>query len=573
MGLAGQPGYDSILVLASLLMLLASHGVQAGRDESRPYRTTATVSFNSAAGDARGSVAATASFNSTTGDVREPVQGLDSQVLADGGVPLADAQVFDGAYSEHEGVFTFRGDPARTGGAFGSIPANSSHLKVAWVVQTGEGRAPWFGGAGWTGQAALVKWPDVMRHSMPRLGKLRFREGFVEVIQGSLDGSVHFIDLGTGKRSRPPLRTGNAIKGSVSLDPRGYPLLFVGQGIPQGRPIGLRVFELINHREVFFLPGTDRDAPRRGWGAFDSSGLLNRATDTYIVGGENGLLYLIKLNTSFDPLTLKLNVSPVLARYRYKAGKDGFFGIENSLSVLSSLAFFADNGGTLQAVDLRTMTPRWKFDAGDDTDATLALDVRDGEANLYTGTEVDKTGPKGDAVLRKLNAHTGALQWERRYRCTQALTPKKVDAGTFSTPTPGTGEVAHLVFYSLSRCPDGPGGLLLALDKADGREVWRVALKRYSWSTPTLLTDTEGKARLLHGAGDGTVRLYDALDGQELASVKLVGAIEASPSVFNGRAVIGTRANRIYALDIGPKPPPGKKPAREAGRQFRPRTH
>ena len=67
--------------------------------------------------------------------------------------------------------------------------------------------------------------------------------------------------------SRPALVTGNSIKGSVSLDPRGYPLLFVGQGIPQTRPIGLRVFELINHREVFFLPGSDKAAPRRGWGA------------------------------------------------------------------------------------------------------------------------------------------------------------------------------------------------------------------------------------------------------------------------------------------------------------------
>ena len=43
---------------------------------------------------------------------------------------------------------------------------------------------------------------------------------------------------------------------------------------------GLRVFELINDSEVFFLPGSDRAAPRKGWGAFDSSGLLNRATDS-----------------------------------------------------------------------------------------------------------------------------------------------------------------------------------------------------------------------------------------------------------------------------------------------------
>ena len=41
--------------------------------------------------------------------------------------------------------------------------------------------------------------------------------------------------------------------------------------------------------------GSDPAAPRAGWGAFDSSGLLNRATDTFVVGGENGLLYALAL--------------------------------------------------------------------------------------------------------------------------------------------------------------------------------------------------------------------------------------------------------------------------------------
>ena len=77
-------------------------------------------------------------------------------------------------------------------------------LEVAWTATTGPGKAPWFGGAGWTGQPAIVQWPDVMRHSMTRLGPRRFEKGFVEVIQGSLDGSVHFLDLRTGRPTRPP---------------------------------------------------------------------------------------------------------------------------------------------------------------------------------------------------------------------------------------------------------------------------------------------------------------------------------------------------------------------------------
>ena len=39
------------------------------------------------------------------------------------------------------------------------------------------------------------------------------------------------------------------------------------------------------------------------------------------------------------------------------------------------LAFFADNAGTIQALDLRTFRPAWAFEAGDDTDASVVLDV------------------------------------------------------------------------------------------------------------------------------------------------------------------------------------------------------
>jgi len=141
------------------------------------------------------------------------------------------------------------------------VPRKPVALQLVWTHQTGQSRAPWFGGTGWTGQPAIVRWPDVIRHSMPRLGERTRQAGFVEVIQGSLDGRVHFLDLQTGKPSRPAIVTGNPIKGSVSLDPRGYPLLFVGQGIPENVPIGLRVYELIGHTEV--APRAPTDAPWR----------------------------------------------------------------------------------------------------------------------------------------------------------------------------------------------------------------------------------------------------------------------------------------------------------------------
>ncbi|XXF79783.1 PQQ-binding-like beta-propeller repeat protein [Myxococcaceae bacterium GXIMD 01537] len=465
--------------------------------------------------------------------------------------PARLAQVFPERYSDIPGVFTFRGGPTRTGGAWGTCPVRERKLEVAWTATTSEGRAPWFGGAGWTGQPAIVQWPDVMRHSMTRLGPRRFERGLVEVIQGSLDGSVYFLDLRTGRPTRPALRTGNPIKGSVSLDPRGYPLLFVGQGIPQSRPIGLHVYSLISHEEVFFLPGRDKASPRSGWGAFDSSGLLNRSTDSYVVGGENGLFYALRLNTDFDSIDLTLKLRPEVLRYRYAPPGRAHYGIENSFSVVGNLAFFADNGGIVQALDLRTFQPLWAFAAGDDTDASIAVEMEEERPVLYTGSEVDKTGPRGNAWLRKLDGLTGRVLWERPYACQGANgPPKKIDAGVFATPLVGTEDVAGLVVFTLSRCPDFTGGLIVALDKATGEEVWRRPLRHYSWSSPTACHDGQGHTFLLQGDIGGEVHLLDARNGEVLDSVRLNGGIEASPALFGDMAVLATRGHWIHGLRL-----------------------
>lgn len=460
------------------------------------------------------------------------------------------AQIFPERYSEATGIFTFRGGPTRTGGSWGTCPMREHKLELAWTATTTQGLPPWFGGAGWTGEPVIVQWPDVIRHSMVRLGRRRFEPGLIEVIQGSLDGSVYFLDLKTGRPTRPPIVTGNPIKGSVSLDPRGYPLLFVGQGIPQKRPIGLHVYNLITHQEVFFLPGRDKASPRT-WGAFDSSGLLNRNTDSYLLGGENGLFYALKLNTDFDSIKLTLKVHPEVLRYRYTPEGSPHYGIENSISVVSNLAFFADNGGTVQAIDLRTFKPVWAFSAGDDTDASLPVELENGRPVLYTGTEVDKTGPRGKSWLRKLDGLTGRVLWERAYPCTGSFgPPKKIDAGVFATPLVGTGDIGDQVVFTLSRCPGFNDGLMVALDKATGEEHWRKPLEHYAWSSPTACKDDQGHTFLLQGDILGTVHLLDARNGAELDSLRLSGLIEASPAIFGDMAVLATRGNWIHGLRL-----------------------
>jgi outer membrane protein assembly factor BamB len=395
-----------------------------------------------------------------------------------------------------------------------------------------------------------VRWPDVVRHTMPALGD-RVRDGsLVEVIQGSLDGNVYFLDLATGRPTRRPLRTGNPIKGSVSVDPRGWPLLFVGQGIPGEKPIGLRVYSLVSQREVFFLPGRDA-AARRPWGAFDSSGLLNRDTDTFLVGGENGIVYLLELHTAFDPIAVRLDVAPRVVRYRFRdaAAAGGREGIESSLAVHRNLAFFADNGGTIQALDLRTFRPAWAFEAGDDTDASLVLDVEGGAPYLYAASEVDAQGETGVARLRKLDALAGRAVWEREVRCRAERGARKIDAGALATPLVGQDDLSDRVVFTLSRCPER--GEMRALAKADGRELWRRPLRADAWSSPTAVHDAAaGKTWLLQGDRGGRLHLVDGADGRIAHTLVLDGTLEASPAVFDDLAVVGTRGGTIYGIRL-----------------------
>src|SRR5262249_48151203 len=159
-------------------------------------------------------------------------------------------------------------------------------LTIKWWFPTTHDKS-WGGGAGWTGQPLVVKWPDSTRIKMNLYPSVKNKTSLVEVIIGSLDGKIYFIDLETGKATRPPINIQNPIKGTLSVDPRGWPLLYAGQGISNTGEFGIRIFSLIDQKKLYFLNGRDPFA-YRAWSAFDSSPLIHPQSDYMFVGGENG---------------------------------------------------------------------------------------------------------------------------------------------------------------------------------------------------------------------------------------------------------------------------------------------
>ena len=550
------------LLLALLLRALLGGGPDAGVTPA--VSPTATVdAVVTATPGAATAPAATATPVPTVGPglrsagevVSPPSQfGLESIAVQNGERVDAYARTpeihmgLSGEYTDVEGVTTFRGNNYRDSAAYGNIPDDPEELEIAWSVAVSQ--IDDWGGVGWTGQCAIVRWPEeVVRIMNVREDK---KGGpLTEVIYATLDGRVYFLDLYDGQATRPAINIGAPIKGSVTVDPRGYPLLYVGQGIPEANghsvDIGTRIFSLIDQQLLFFLDGDDSFA-QRSWYAFDAAPLVDGKTDTMLQVGENAILYLVKLNTDYDPEAGTISIDPKVDRYVFRSRVSDQPGMENSLAVYNDYGYFVDNSGLLQCVDLNTLTCVWAGDTGDDTDATIVLEEEaDGTVALYTATEREHSASYDEnAYLRKINALTGEMLWKLPVK---VYTSEGNEGGSFATPALGKGELGDLIFAHMTRTPDD-GATLMAVDKESGEVVWRVAMGSGGWSSPVCVYDASGKGYVLVGSSSGALRLYDGRTGRIISICDLEGNIEGSPAVFEDMLVVGTRGKRIFGVRI-----------------------
>jgi outer membrane protein assembly factor BamB len=467
-------------------------------------------------------------------------------------------------YSQIQGITTFRGNNHRDTASYGFVSVSEEKLEKVWSSNTGyintwtiigangePSLVPWTG-VGWNGQAAIVKWDPDVQDLMNIYPEKKDKPDLKEVICSALDGKIYFLDLEDGQPTRPPIDMGFPIKGSVTIDPRGYPLLYVGQGLDENDhkkgAIGYRIYSLIEQKEIFMLNGIDPFALRY-WGAFDSVGLVDGETDTLIVFGENGILYNIKLNTDFNKASGTVSISPEIIRYRYRSPFGRKIGSESSPAIYRNYVFFPDNGGVMQCVDLNTMKPVWVRDITDDSDSTPVIEEKsESEVYLYTACEVDLQGHGGYSYMRKLNALTGELLWEKAVKCSYDWYN---NGGTLATPVLGKHDIDNLVIFNVSRTGDNNNGTkLLALDRETGSEVWSLNLDYYSWSSPVDVYTESGKSYLVFFDSGGFMYLIEGKSGKILDRISVEANVEASPVVYDNMVVIGTRGQVIYGINI-----------------------
>ena len=219
-------------------------------------------------------------------------------------------------YTDLVGITTFGGNNYRNTFTYGTQYVNEKRLSRIWEIPTSsftsEQNGVWTG-TGWTGMPLIIQWDASVRQHLGVYEQFKNKDGFTEVIYPAMDGYIYFTELSTGAATRDPVYLGVVTRGTATLDPRGYPLLYTGQGIPgtQDGTFGswVRVISLTENRVIWDFGGADPYS-YRAWQAYDCSPLIDAETDTLITAGENGILYSVKLNTAYDSAAGTVSVSP-----------------------------------------------------------------------------------------------------------------------------------------------------------------------------------------------------------------------------------------------------------------------
>ena len=142
------------------------------------------------------------------------------------------------------GLLTFRGNPTRSYYGHGPVPV-APHAVWQYPgermcsLSEDRGETTNWCGTGWTGEPAVFE-----------------RDGRTWVVFGAYDRAVHFVDAATGEDILPPFPTGDIIKGSVTVDPDGFPLVYSGSRdgyyrvLAIDRPEATELWKLVGDRRV-----------------------------------------------------------------------------------------------------------------------------------------------------------------------------------------------------------------------------------------------------------------------------------------------------------------------------------
>ena len=486
-------------------------------------------------------------------------------------------------YGSIPGILTYRGNNFRNCASFGYTNIYRGALTQRWEFR-GIGKKlastqnfEW-SGVRWTGQPLVAEWPLEIREQMNLNDTAKHQQVLREVIIAALDGKIYFFNILNGEQTRDPINVGASIKGTPALDPRGYPVIYVGQTDNNGGTnFGLYAFSLLDGSLLFMYDGSDDGAYRSNWNAFDSSPIIDGATDTLIWPCENGFIYTFDLHTQYTPGAATISMSPVVTGYKYMFNDNvsSKMGVESSIAVYGNYGYYVDNTQNLCCLDLNTFKMVWTVVLGDDSDITPLINEEDGIPYVYVGTEVDNQGGKGEycgaAYIYKVNGLTGKVVWQTSESCytfNGETSDSDQNGGCVGNPIMGKGKISNLVIFSFSMTSGlASGNKVVAYDKDLGTKVWEYNMNIYSYSSPVDFYDSEGNAYVIICDSIGQIHMINAdpaVDNKQrrityIQTKRNLGqndqtssgiCIEASPIIYEGMLVVGTTSGSIFGIAV-----------------------
>ena len=432
--------------------------------------------------------------------------------------------------SSVQGVLTFRGNPTRSYHGSGPIPVNP---KVLWQYPAAGtpmcGDSTEYGvkrvwcGTGWTGQPAVFE-----------------RGGRTWVVFGAYDHRVHFVDGATGVDIIEPFETGDLAKGNVTIDPDGYPLVYVGSRDNKFRVLS---FDGTQAKELWSIEGHTADRMHND--DWDAAALV--INDYLLEGGENSWFHIAKLNRGYAA-DGSVTVAPsMVARVQGwddqlisdLGGKDPKrVSLESSVVMSGDVAYLNSSGGLVQGWDLSSLRTGvgevkrvFRFWTGDDSDSTI---VTDEDGFLYVGAEVDRDTARGRKVGQMMKLDPAKpddpVVWSLDVN-------KGIDSGTWSTPA---------VYKDIVIWPTKPGRIY-ALDRQTGATRWTLDTAYGDLSSPSVVDDT-----LIQADAEGVIRAWDVSNTEVTPPLKWqidVGEnIESSMAIWKGRIYVGTRDGYEFCI-------------------------
>lgn len=425
-----------------------------------------------------------------------------------------------------DGLLTFRGNPTRTFYGRGPVPRNPI---AQWRFGGGEELCSWstvgtettkWCGTGWTGQPAVFDYEE-----------RRW------VVFGSYAPAVHFLDAATGDRIIADFEVGDLIKGSVTIDPDGFPLVYFGSRDSYFRVVA---FDGQSPRELWRLGANEVE--QAVWND-DWDGTALVIDDWLFVGGENSNIHVVRLNRGIGADGL-VTVAPELMwaapgwdQELLNQPVDGNVSIETAVTIVGNTMWFANSGGLVQGWDIAGLkqgeepTRIFRFWTGDDTDASI---VADDEGFLYVGVELERGLSRARALgqLIKLDARRpdDPVVWSR----------------DLSVRTPDGIWATVALHRDVLYVPTNEG-FLHAIDRQTGETRWNTKLQGPVWSSPVVVDDV-----LIQADCAGKISAWDvadtARDPQPLWNITLPWCVESTPAVWEGQIFVGHRRGEFWAI-------------------------